>query len=143
MINSIYTISFPRDDAMKCEPIKSFEQFIYNLEPICESIMKSIGADQPELSYQRALLYELRSRDVRCYEEISISVLYGQHPISSRRIDILVEIENKKIVLELKHVKATRYESTHQIKRYMLAVGTELGYLINFSKMGTVEIRAP
>lgn len=91
----------------------------------------TLGPGLLESIYRDALMFELKSRGLRCASEVPVPVIYKGVKIGDdKKIDILVEDQ---IVLELKSVQ--KIEEVHhlQILSYLRLSKLRYGLLINFN----------
>ena len=101
------------------------------------SVHSALGPGFLESIYHNALVLELKRLGLRCEKEVSIAVLYREAEVGSHRLDILVE---RRIVVELKVVKALDPVHFAVVRSYLRATGLEHGLLLNFAKT-MLEIR--
>ena len=114
----------------------------------CKMVLDQLEYGHGELAYEKALIYELKCRGIKCEGEVDITEYYTdssgeEHYITTLRIDVLIkENENmniKKTILELKTVKSALKEGEKeyiQALRYKRLTGAEECYLINFGYKG-------
>ena len=84
-----------------------------------------------ESVYQKALVKELRRRDLKTEEQKEIRVRYKGEDVGSFYADIVV---NADIILELKTVENLTKAHEAQLLNYLKGTGLKLGFLINFGK---------
>ena len=84
-----------------------------------------------ESVYQKALVKELRRRDLKTEEQKEIRVRYKGEDVGSFYADIVV---NDDIILELKAVENLTKAHEAQLLNYLKGTGLKLGFLINFGK---------
>jgi GxxExxY protein len=94
-------------------------------------VSNTLGVGFLEKVYQRALLTELRLRNIRATAEVSFAVTYKGHPVGEYFADILVE---DVLVIELKCAERLSNEHTAQCLNYLRASGRTLCLLVNFQK---------
>jgi GxxExxY protein len=94
-------------------------------------VSNTLGAGFLEKVYERALVAELRLRDVRVTSQASFSVTYKGHSVGEYFADILVE---DVLVVELKCVDHLANEHMAQCLNYLRASGRTVCLLINFQK---------
>ena len=88
--------------------------------------------------YQKALVKELRLRDLKAEEQKEIKVLYKDEEVGSYYADIVV---NDEIILELKAVENLTKSHESQLLNYLKGTGLKLGFLVNFGKEKAVYKR--
>jgi len=90
-----------------------------------------LGPGLLESVYEKCMLHELRSRNVRCREQVEVPVIYGEVKIDAGfRIDIIVEDE---VIVELKAVENHNPLYEAQLLTYLKLTKKRLGLLINFN----------
>lgn len=94
-------------------------------------VHKFLGNGFQEVIYQRALAYEMYTKDLDFAREIEQEIFYKDldQPIGTRRADFVVE---NKVLVELKAM--INLEDVHmaQALNYLKAYRLEIGLLINF-----------
>lgn len=83
-----------------------------------------------EAVYEKALVYELRQRDLIPDEQRHLTVTYKGMNIGEYVPDVIV---NEKIILELKSVSHIAPEHKAQLLNYLAITGYKVGYILNFS----------
>lgn len=110
----------------------------------CNKVYNVLGFGLMETTYEKALIYELRSRGVTCDNEVYINLDYEDNNgdsfiLTSLRMDVVI-YRPEKLVLELKTVKSLLKKDDkeyYQVKRYERLLGDTRGsYLINFGIKG-------
>ena len=94
-------------------------------------VSNTLGSGFLEKVYQRALLQELRLRDIRAAAEVSFPVTYKGHGVGEYFADILVE---DALVIELKCAESHSNVHTAQCLNYLRASGRTLCLLVNFQR---------
>lgn len=94
-------------------------------------VSNTLGAGFLEKVYQRALLQELRLRNIQAATEVSFSVTYKGHRVGDYFADLLVE---DILVIELKCTDRLSTEHTAQCLNYLRASGRNVCLLVNFQK---------
>ena len=84
-----------------------------------------------ESVYQKALVKELRLKDLKTEEQKEIRVRYKGEDVGSFYADIVV---NDDIILELKALESLTKAHEAQLLNYLKGTGLKLGFLINFGK---------
>jgi GxxExxY protein len=105
---------------------------------ITEAIIKAyylvyneLGYGFLEKVYERALLFELRSRGLMCENQIPIKVYYRGFEMGDYYADLIVE---NAVILELKASEVLALEHEAQLTNYLRATDKEVGLLLNFGK---------
>ncbi|KAJ1494382.1 PD-XK nuclease superfamily-domain-containing protein, partial [Baffinella frigidus] len=110
-----------------------------HLPGICARIFAALACRENERTYQGCLKLDLESAGVRVDQEVQISLIYKGQPVGNRRCDLLLTTaDGQRAVIEIKAVGAGRLDATHmrQLYFYMLHMGVDRGYLINFPHQG-------
>ena len=94
-------------------------------------VANTLGAGFFEKVYERALLRELKLRNIPATSQASFSVVYKDHCVSEYFADILVD---NAVVIELKCVERLTDEHMAQCLNYLRASGLSLCLLVNFQK---------
>ena len=94
-------------------------------------VPNTLGAGFLEKVYARALLHELRLRNLNAIPQASFPVTYKGHSIGEYFADILVE---DTVVLELKCVERLAPEHTAQCLNYLRASAKPICLLVNFNR---------
>lgn len=101
---------------------------------IIESIIqvhRVLGPGFLEVIYQRALVLELRKRDIPVSTEVEVTIRYDGQSIGRHRLDIVVADE---VIVELKTVEELSKAHYAQVRSYLRATGFPVALLVNFSK---------
>jgi GxxExxY protein len=93
-------------------------------------VHRALGPGYVEEVYERAMLVELQHAGLRAEQQRVFSVQYRDIEVGSHRADLIVE---KKVLVELKAVKALNPRHSAQVKSTLKAAGLEVGLLINFN----------
>lgn len=94
-------------------------------------VHNQLGPGLTEEIYERALIYELKARDIPFEQQKVVQVKYKKENIGVYRLDLVVD---DKIILELKAVKTLVDIHKQQRLAYLKASNLRLGILINFGK---------
>lgn len=92
-------------------------------------VHRELGPGFLESVYEKALVFELRSRGLKVGPQREIVILYRGVEVGKHRLDLLVE---DLIVVELKAVK--------NIEPIHFAAGRQHGLILNFAKI-TLEVK--
>jgi GxxExxY protein len=92
-------------------------------------VANTLGAGFLEKIYQRALLRELRLREIQTTPEASFTVTYKGYSVGEYFADLLIE---DAVLLELKCVERLSNEHTAQCLNYLRASGRSICLLVNF-----------
>jgi GxxExxY protein len=94
-------------------------------------VSNTLGAGFLEKVYERALVTELRLRNIRVTTQAAFKVTYKDQYIGEYFADILVE---DALVIEIKCVERLGKEYTAQCLNYLRASGLTLCLLVNFQR---------
>jgi GxxExxY protein len=100
---------------------------------IIESIItvhKELGPGFLESVYHRALLIELRKRNLSADSEAEVLIHYAGEPVGRHRLDLVVE---RRVIVELKTVEALSKAHYSQVRSYLKATGLSVALLVNFA----------
>ncbi len=92
-------------------------------------VIKELGPGFLESVYEKALLVALHQKGLSAVAQHPLKVSFRGENVGEFFADILVE---RKVLLELKVVKALTPEHQAQLINYLHASGIEVGLLINF-----------
>lgn len=98
----------------------------------CIEIHKSLGPGLLESTYEKALLFELRNKQIRCASQVNLPIRYRDIIIDAGlRLDLLVE---DLVIVELKSVEQLQAIHKKQLLTYLKLTNKRLGLLINFNE---------
>lgn len=93
-------------------------------------VHKTLGPGFLENVYRRALLIELRKRDLATENEKEFVVHYDGLEVGKHRLDLLVEDQ---LIIELKTVEALSKAHYAQVRSYLRAARLNVALLVNFA----------
>jgi len=94
-------------------------------------IHRTLGPGLLESIYEKALIFELTSADLKVESQKSIDVQYKSITMEAGfRLDLLVE---EKVIIELKSVEQLQKVHFAQLLTYLKLTNLEVGLLINFN----------
>jgi len=96
------------------------------------AVHKALGPGFLESIYEEALCIQLTCQGIPFERQKVIRMTYQGHPIGEHRLDLLVD---KRVVVELKAIKAFEHIHFSVVRSYMKATNTESGLLLNFASM--------
>jgi GxxExxY protein len=82
-----------------------------------------------ESVYERCLLIELKKAGIQADSQAPITVRYDEEVVGEFVADLFVE---EKVILELKSVKRVVRAHEIQLVNYLVAIGKEVGLILNF-----------
>lgn len=84
-----------------------------------------------ESVYEKAMVYELRSRGLKEESQVEVPLMYkGQVLGNDLRVDLLVE---NKVIVELKSVEEMKKVFFKQLMTYLRITNLRVGILVNFN----------
>ncbi len=92
-------------------------------------VNKVLGPGFLEKVYEKALLLELRRRDLKAETQVAINVIYKGDVVGEYLADLLVE---DRVIIEIKTVENLDKIHEAQLLNYMKATGIQVGILVNF-----------
>jgi GxxExxY protein len=115
-------------------------------DPLTEKIIgaaievhRVLGPGLLESVYEQALCHEFELRGVRYQRQAHIEMWYKDKIIKDQRIDLLVEDNGDRAVVDLKSLSRLPDIATAQVLSYLKATGLKRGLLINFGEKRLVD----
>lgn len=108
------------------------DHFEENLIKFCVDVYQTLGTGYKEQVYQRALSYDLSANGFIHSTEVNVNIHYKNVFIGFERADIVVNNPQRVIELKAQNSKISHKE-LFQLHRYLLDLGYQSGYVINFS----------
>lgn len=107
------------------------QELSYKVRGCAIDVRKNYGPGHKELIYQRALVEELKSENLKFQKEEAIEIYSPKSGkvVGTYRPDFIIE---DKIVVELKSLSSVPKETVNQLYTYLRNSKFELGFLINF-----------
>jgi len=113
------------------EPISpATERIVHEIIGAAVAVHRELGPGFIEPVYGRALVLELRHRNLNTEVEKSVQVYYRGERVCSHRLDIVVE---RVAVVEVKAVRKLQPVHCAQMLSYLKATGCRVGLLMNFN----------
>lgn len=104
----------------------------YEIRGAAMEVYNHFGPGLLESLYEKALIVELQSRDIKVESQVPIKVVYKNQIIcADYRLDLLVD---DLIILELKSVQELMQIHYKQLRSYLKLMNKPLGWLINFNE---------
>ncbi len=104
----------------------------YEIRGAAMDVYNHFGPGLLESIYEKALIVELKLRDIKVESQVPVKVIYKNQIISEDyRLDLLVE---DLIILELKSVQELTQLHYKQLRSYLKLMNKPLGWLINFNE---------
>ena len=101
-------------------------------------VHKELGPGFGEAIYRRALLIELRKREMTVGTEVEVDVTYVGEIIGRYRIDLLVE---RRVIVELKAIEKLAAVHYAQVRSYLHATRLPLGSCAHKRSMSGFGVR--
>ncbi|MFK7949498.1 MAG: GxxExxY protein [Saprospiraceae bacterium] len=99
------------------------------------TVYNTLGFGFLESVYEKAMLIELKNRELKCESQQQIPVYYEKHNVGKFYADIIVE---DKVILELKACPLAK-EHGLQLYNYLKSTKIEVGLLMSFGKKPVVQ----
>jgi len=106
-----------------------YEELTKTILRVCFEVSNELGSGFLESVYEKALLIALTEAGLRAENQVPLNVMFRKRMVGQFFADIIVE---KKVLLELKAVRALAPEHLAQVMNYLKATGIEVGLLLNF-----------
>lgn len=104
----------------------------YEIRGAAMEVYNFFGPGLLESIYEKAMIEELKMRDITVESQVPVAVKYKGIPIcSDYRLDLLVD---NNIILELKSVDELSGIHYKQLRTYLKLMNKPLGWLINFNE---------
>ena len=104
----------------------------YEIRGAAMEVYNHFGPGLLESLYEKALVVELRSRDIPVLSQVPLRVTYkGQLIDADYRLDLLVD---DLIIIELKSVSEISSLHYKQLRSYLKIANKPMGWLINFNE---------
>ena len=100
-------------------------------------VYNKMGYGFLESVYEKSLLIELRKAGLKAESQQAITVYYENQIVGDFVADIVVE---DSVILELKSVRRLAKVHEAQLVNYLVAIGKEVGLLLNFGEQ-KVEVK--
>lgn len=114
-----------------------FNDISFEIRGAMFEVFKTLGSGMLESVYEKALAFELRSRNLYVETQVGIPVNYkGQDLDLGFRMDILVE---NAIIIEVKSVETLHDVHKKQLLTYLKLAHKKLGILVNFNTNSLVD----
>ncbi|MEK7161661.1 MAG: GxxExxY protein [Patescibacteria group bacterium] len=108
----------------------------YRIVGVIYKVFKELGGDLLEKHYQKAVSVALRLAGIKNIEQFPVKLYYESKFIGIYYVDFLIEIDDAKIILEIKKHENYGLKNIKQVSEYLKALNLKLGILANFTKTG-------
>jgi len=124
------------------EPLKSeLMNACYGIIGCIFEVYKQLGAGLPEYIYQEALYTELTSAGFTIHKELEYHPLYKGQPMKAYlKMDMVVETEIGKIIIECKALTQLSEKEHYQTFGYLRGTGWPVALLVNFGASPKVQL---
>jgi GxxExxY protein len=115
-------------------------------DPLTEKIIgaaievhRILGPGLLESVYEEALCYEFELRGIRYHRQAPVEMHYKDKAIKDQRIDLIVEDNGDRAVVDLKSVSKLPEIATAQVLSYLKSTRLKRGLVINFGEKRLVD----
>jgi GxxExxY protein len=115
-------------------------------DPLTEKIIgaaievhRVLGPGLLESVYEEALCYEFDIRGIKYRRQAAVEMHYKEKAIKDQRIDLIVEENGDRAIIELKSVSKLPEIATAPILSYLKATRLKRGLVINFGEQRLVD----
>ena len=107
------------------------EELTFKIRGAIFSVFKELGPGLFESVYERALIIELRSLDLKVVTQKPVAAIYkGEDLDLGFRLDLLIDNE---VIVEVKSVELLHDVHKKQLLTYLKLTGKRVGLLVNFN----------
>jgi len=115
-------------------------------DPLTEKIIgaaievhRILGPGLLESIYEEALCHEFDLRGIRYLRQAPMEMHYKDKIIKDQRIDLIVEEDGDRVIVELKSVSKLPEIATAQVLSYLKSTRLKRGLVINFGEKRLVD----
>jgi GxxExxY protein len=115
-------------------------------DPLTEKIIgaaievhRILGPGLLESVYEEALCHEFELRNIRYKRQAAMTFVYKDKEIKDQRIDLIVEDNGDRVVVDLKSVSRMPEFATAQVLSYLKSASLKRGLVINFGQERLVD----
>ena len=105
-------------------------ELTYQIRGAIFEVNRILGHGFLEKVYEKALMFELKSRGLKADNQIPITVKYKKEVVGDYFADIIVE---DRVILEIKAVESLQKIHEAQLLNYLKATEYKVGLLVNFA----------
>jgi GxxExxY protein len=102
-------------------------------------VHRILGPGLLESVYEQALCHEFDLRGIHYRRQAHIEMFYKGKVIKDQRIDLIVEDDGDRVVVDLKSLSRLPEIATAQVLSYLKATDLKRGLLINFGEKRLVD----
>ena len=104
---------------------------------IAADVYKTLGSGFSEDVYDRAMQVGLRLANIGYEGQKVVELKYKDHYVGEGYPDLVVQLDDRKLIVELKAINGELGASEEQqLRNYMTSLEVERGMLINFQQPG-------
>ena len=104
---------------------------------IAADVYKTLGSGFSEDVYDRAMQVGLRLANIGYEGQKVVELKYKDHYVGEGYPDLVVQLDDRKLIVELKAISGELGASEEQqLRNYMTSLEVERGMLINFQQPG-------
>ena len=113
-------------------PFEFLDSLSYEIRGAAMDVYNELGPGLLESVYEKAMIHELRLREIQVSSQIPTPIIYKGEVIGDElRVDLLVD---DTIVVELKSVEEIKKVHYKQLRTYLRLLNRPVGWLINFGE---------
>ena len=110
-----------------------YEEITHKIVGCAYHVFNQLGFGFLESVYKKAMIIELKKRNLEVEEEKPLKVHYDGKIVGDFYVDLFVENE---IITELKYIQKLAKEHEVQLVNYLNGLKKDIGLLINFGPSG-------
>lgn len=111
--------------------MQSSDHLVHRILEAARAVHRTLGPGFLESIYSRALIEELKTRELRVEREKRIKIWYGDRVVGTHRLDLIVD---GSIIIELKANRGIIQVHLAQMTSYLHATEYPCGVIVNFGK---------
>jgi GxxExxY protein len=115
-----------------------YPELSYQIMEVIFEVHNQLGPGFSEELYERAVVIELKKRNIPFERQKTISVFYKGELLGNYRLDLVIDA---KIIVEMKAVSNLNDLFKQQVVSYLRATGLQLGILVNFGSRRVESVR--
>jgi GxxExxY protein len=102
-------------------------------------VHRILGPGLLESVYEHALCHEFDLRGIKYQRQAQVEMTYKGKAIKDQRIDLIVEEDDDRVVIDLKSLSRLPDIATAQVLSYLKATGIKRGLVMNFGEKLLVD----
>lgn len=116
---------------------QKIKKIINQIKKLAKEVYGELGSGFDECVYQKALEVGLRLAKIRYESQKVVELKFKEHYVGEGYPDIIVDVNDNKLVVELKATGKLGGKEEVQVRSYMKILKIPYGLLINFQSPGT------